>query len=218
MNSNFTFYTCLILSVYILRYLFIGSYHYNSTFALCILLTFNTCQSATLKSMPLIILSSANSWMSNTKPRCTVHCVCPGTAIPGHRQETFGLPWLEWHYLSNPCIRNNQVIPDAELEVFGKAAYELLLNFINVIGSPWGPTVKNDWCLAYGTLFRIMVQDLLYVVTAFRIWIATVTHIFPINSGRSHWEYLRFCSPDTEPTECRSHDSFRVQNELRVFT
>jgi len=40
--------------------------------------------------------------------------------------------WDDTIFPTTTCIRNNQVIPDAELEVFGKAAYELLLNFINV--------------------------------------------------------------------------------------
>jgi len=40
--------------------------------------------------------------------------------------------WDDTLFPTTACIRNNQVIPDGELELFGKAAYELLINFINV--------------------------------------------------------------------------------------
>jgi len=40
--------------------------------------------------------------------------------------------WDDTIFPTTACIRNNQVIPDADLEIFGKAAYELLVNFINV--------------------------------------------------------------------------------------
>jgi len=40
--------------------------------------------------------------------------------------------WDDTVFPTTACIRNKEVIPDADLEIFGKAAYELLLNFINV--------------------------------------------------------------------------------------
>jgi len=40
--------------------------------------------------------------------------------------------WDDTIFPTTAAIRNNQLIPDGDLEIFGKAAYELLLNFINV--------------------------------------------------------------------------------------
>jgi len=40
--------------------------------------------------------------------------------------------WDDTIFPTTSCIRSQEAIPDGELEIFGKAAYELLLNFINV--------------------------------------------------------------------------------------